>query len=419
MPRRAKAKGLYQRGPYWLDWDRRSDGALRSPNLAIFHYDPGTGRVRSASAGTADLEGGKLALDRLYLQGTRGEAICPTCGQRRIGGAGYLVSAAIADYHAAIGSGRTSAQAIAARLQHVISYIASLPSVAVTCEQVDGAWIDRFRTWAGKQPIISPTGKRRQRSLGTIENSVLQLAAAINAAHKRGDSSRPAQFRAIPLKSLANTPRRRLTLDDLAAAFRFATDERYPIKRRSLLRFLQISVATAARPDAAHDVSTSLVRGQWHSETHVLALNPKGRRQTKKFRAIVRVPWQVARLLDQSNGFFVSSKSVRSPFDSMCEDLGWPKDGENGMKLIRRSVAQLLRERDVPAEQLELQLGHRRMDSVTDLYAAFHPAYLREATKALEVIIDEIEARVPGAFLRSDTGKEANIVPILAAKKAR
>ena len=113
------------------------------------------------------------------------------------------------------------------------------------------------------------------------------------------------------------------------------------------------------------------------------------------------------------------AKSVRSAFDSMCDELGWPKDGENGLKLIRRSIAQLLRERGVPAEQLELQLGHRRLDSVTDLYAAFDPSYLREATAALEAIIDEIEARVPGAFHRSDTGKEPNVVPIVAAKKAR
>lgn len=419
MPRRAKAKGLYQRGPYWLDWDRKRDGSLRSPHLAVFHYDPGAGRVRSVSAGTADVEGGKLALDRVYLQNTRGDAICPTCGQRRQGGAGYLVTAAIADYHASIGSGRSSAKAIAARLQHVVAYIASLPSAAVTCEEIDKPWIERFRTWAGKRPIVSPSGKQRERSLGTIENSVLQLAAAITAAHKRGDAARPAQFRAIPLKELSNTPRRRLSLDDLARAFKFATDPRYPKKRLALLRFLQISVATAARPDAAHDISVKPERGQWHSESRVLALNPKGRRQTKKYRATVIVPWQAARVLDRVDGFFVSTKSVRGPFDSMCDDLGWPKDGENGLKLIRRSIAQLMRERGVPAEQIELQLGHRRMDSVTDLYAAFDPAYLREATTALEAIIDEIEARVPGAFHRSDTGKETNIVPIVAAKKAR
>ena len=419
MPRRATAKALYQRGPYWIDWDRKRDGSLRSPNLAVFHYDAATGRVRSTSTGTAELEGGQNALDRIYLQGTRGDAICPTCGQRRIGGAGYLVTSAIADYYTSIGSERASASAIAARLAHVTAYVASLPNPAVTCEQVNEEWVTRFRAWATKQPIVSPTGKARQRSLGTIENSVLQLAAAITAAHRRGDASRPAQFRAIPVKSLANTPRRRLSLDEFAEAFRYAADPRYPVKRRALLRFLQISVATAARPDAAVDVSIAADRGQWHSDSRVLNLNYKGRRQTKKYRATVRVPWQVARLLDETKGLFVPTKSVRGAFDSMCDDLGWPKDREHGVKLIRRSVAQLMRERGVPSEQLELQLGHRRIDSVTDLYAAFDPTYLRDATAALEAIINEIEARAPGAFLRSNTGKETNIVPIVAAKKAR
>jgi integrase len=329
------------------------------------------------------------------------------------------VTRAIADYHALIGSEKASAQAIAARLDHVVSYIATLPSAAVACEDVGEAWIARFRTWAAKQPIVSPTGKTRERSLGTIENSVLQLAAAITAAHKRGDTTRPAQFRAIPVKTLANTPRRRLSLDELADAFRFATDRRFPVKRLGLLRFLQISVGTAARPDAAHDVSTKPARGQWHSDKRVLSLNPKGRRQTKKYRATVVVPWQVAARLDEVDGLFVPAASVRSAFETMAESLGWPRDGENGLKLIRRSIAQLLRERGVPAEQIELQLGHRRIDSVTDLYAAFDPTYLREATAALEAIIDEIEARVPGAFHRNDTGKEPNIVPIVAAKKAR
>ena len=31
---------LYRRGKYWLDWDRKADGALRTPFLTIFWYDP-------------------------------------------------------------------------------------------------------------------------------------------------------------------------------------------------------------------------------------------------------------------------------------------------------------------------------------------------------------------------------------------
>lgn len=98
--------------------------------------------------------------------------------------------------------------------------------------------------------------------------------------------------------------------------------------------------------------------------------------------------------------------------------LGWPKDGESGLKLWRRSVAQMLRQRGVPAEQIELQLGHRRLDSVSDLYAAYDPEFLRDATAAIEAIIDEIESLAPGAFHRSSTGDTPTVVPIVASKNA-
>ena len=58
-------------------------------------------------------------------------------------------------------------------------------------------------------------------------------------------------------------------------------------ERASLRRFLMISVATWARPDAAHDFSTDPKRRQWNSKARILSLNPRGRRQTKKYRATV------------------------------------------------------------------------------------------------------------------------------------
>src|SRR5215208_1231951 len=63
-----------------------------------------------------------------------------------------------------------SADAIAARLTHVVDYLATLPNPAVTVEQVDEGWIRRFRAWAVRQPIVSSKGKERQRSRGTVEN---------------------------------------------------------------------------------------------------------------------------------------------------------------------------------------------------------------------------------------------------------
>ena len=84
------------------------------------------------------------------------------------------------------------------------------------------------------------------------------------------------------------------------------------------------------------------------------------------------------------------------------------------MKLIRRSMAQLLRDRGVVDDQIELQLGHRKLDSVSELYAPFKPDSLQAALTAIEAVIDDIEAQVPGAFRRTDTGEVANVVPLKA-----
>lgn len=148
----------------------------------------------------------------------------------------------------------------------------------------------------------------------------------------------------------------------------------------------------------------------------MIGLNPYGRRQTKKHRAIVIAPRQLVPLLEQVKGHWIPGVTVRSAWRSMCRELGWPGEGEAGMKLIRRSVAKLLRdagtargwndewksvEKRVLMEDLELQLGHRRIKSVSDIYAPFDPDYLATVTEALEGIIDAIIERVPGAFTLS------------------
>ncbi len=299
-----------------------------------------------------------------------------------------------------------------ARLGHVAGYIATLDSPAIRCDQVNSAWVERFREWAARQPVVFTSGRERDepRAPSTIENSLIQLAAAIRA------SGYTPRFQPIPTKDLNRTPKRRLSIEEMASGFRYAIEPKR--RRENLHRFLIASVATLARPDAAHDISIDPKRDQWHSNSRILSLNPKGRRQTKKYRATVKVPWQYARHLD--DGKVVSCGSVRSAHEAMCEELGWPKDRENGMKLWRRSVAQLLRDpaRNVPSEQIELQLGHRKLDSVSDLYAGFDPAYLRDSTAAIEAIIDEIESLVPSAFHRSDTGQAPNVIPIKASKNA-
>lgn len=399
---------LYSRGKYRLEWDRKRDGTLRSPFLQIVWYDAAAGRNRSKSTGTASLEEAEDALDALYLQRERGKAVCPTCGQPTKAGGNYLVTDCIADYLVAK-AGLPSIDTVKARLGHVSAYLEATDQLDITCGAVDEDWIDDFRDWAIEIPVVSPSGNVRARSPGTVEGSVRQLAAAINFSFRRHDTTFPAAF--VPKKpaAVSKTPAYRSDVPELAEMFRYAMKpgrDGQPMNARGpLWRFLQVSVITWCRPDAAHDFSTDPARRQWHSDLRVVDLNPKGRVQTRKYRPAVPVGERAAALFDHASGFYVGVASVKHAFSTMLDELGLPRDGETGMKLIRRSMATIARRRlgEEHFIQVERMLGHRK-DSTSDLYALFEPGFLGRALAVTNDIIEEIEALAPGAFHRRNTG---------------
>ncbi len=160
--------GIYQRGGLWLDLDRGRDGKARSPNYHIFRYSPEKGRIVSTSTRASDVEAAKRALDRVYLQESRGAAVCQSCGQMLPEAHGFLIADAIANYQLEVGDFRTSSEAIAARLAHVLDYIETLPRQDVACEDVDERWVGRFRQWMAAKPIVSKYGKSKPRTLATV-----------------------------------------------------------------------------------------------------------------------------------------------------------------------------------------------------------------------------------------------------------
>ncbi len=390
MPKAKRDTALYRRGKYWLDWDRKRDGSLRSPYLAVFHYDPATRRVRSTSTGKTDGEEARRVLDAEYVKGETGQAVCPTCGQFRQAAASYLVTEAIELYLAEKGDERASSKAIRSRLNVVLDYLGTLANPSVQASAVDENWVETFRKWAIKQPKVSVAGKAiGRRSHSTVETYVAQLAAAINYAHARKKILGAANFKSLQFTTINRTPEHRSDVEELAAMFCYA--QGYP----ALNRFLALSVASLARPDAVHDFN---VDEQWRGRN--MHMNPPERRKTKKGRPILPTPKQIVPALDEAEGWFVGLKSVRHLWEAMAEVIGLPEKGEAGMKLIRRSMAKLLRDR-LPASQwieVEMFLGHRKFDEVSSVYAPDRPDYLANAKAGIEAIIAEIEAFVPEAF---------------------
>jgi hypothetical protein len=411
MPKTFRPKPLYQRGEFKLHrWEGRE-------NLVIVHYDRAAGRERIASAGTADIDLASQVLDRMYVETKEGANICKACGQIKLGTGPALVTDVIADYLISHAEEKDSSDAIRHRLKHVVAYIATLPRVPF-CEEIDIGWVEKFRKWFIKQPIVTPTGIHKQRSISTVENSVLQLAAAINWGQSKGLTTVGAKFRPHPSKSVNRAPQFRADVSDLARMFAYATDSRIATRRKNLLKFLRISVATLARPDAAHDVSTDPARDQWNSAKRILNLNPRNRVQTKKYRPTVPIIEPVAIDLDATTGAYITVESVDSAFTTMMRELGLPGDGEAGMKLIRRSMADLLRDR-LPEDQwtqIEMFLGHRQFSATSDLYAPFKPSYLSGAKAEIAKIAEEIEALAPGAFYHNHTTQRPALRSIAGGK---
>ncbi len=402
---------LYRRGPYRLEWDRRTDGSLRSPYLQIVWYDEQSRRNRSRSTGTAEMQAAEESLDALYLQRERGVAICPTCKRPLDRATGHLVVTAIADYLAARTT-RPSYPSIQARLGHVVTWLTETDQAGMTCEDLGGEEIEAFREWAIEVPITYPYAPAKPRTASTVEASVRQLAAAVNFAHARRDTLYPAAFKPLPPSAVDNSPVYRAGIAELAAMFRYCvrppqmaqeSDRAYRrriAQREPLLRFLRLSVATWGRPEAVQEFSTDPERRQWIDDAQVVQLNPKGRVQNRKHRPAVPVGDRMAALIRSApGGFYVGPESVRKACEAMLHELGLPRNRETGLRLIRRSVSTLARNRlgEERQAQWERMLGHRKA-STSDLYALMQMGNLGHALAATNEIIEEIEALVPGAF---------------------
>jgi hypothetical protein len=414
--------GIYQRGAFWLDYDRGAGGVPKNDWLYICWYDQAQGRIRRKSTRERDVRLACDALDRHYLA-----VHSPSAQERET----YTVSEALTDYWLEHGSRVSSAEAIRARLKLITRFMDIEANAGRLLDpflpkQVDGRWIQRFRDWAKADPIVARrkneqgewvVSSQRRRSASTVEESVIQLKAALNFTQKR--SGHVPSFEHKTRAQVTPTRNDRLSVAAIAELLDFTVkgSGRYAGHADRLLplrRYIIAAVTTLARPDAIIDMSVARSRGQWHPDMGVFDLNPAGRLQTKKYRAAVPVVGLLGEWLEATDEWFVSARrnigskedpiwqqyrvaAVKSAWNTARAELklpcGW------GPKLLRHSTATLLANRRVPPTELKLLMGHEALQGSQNAYIIFAPDYLARSREVLEEIATELRSICPEALL--------------------
>jgi hypothetical protein len=413
--------GIYQRGGFWLDHVRGAGGRPSSSRLYIWWYDRDGGRLQRKSTGESDVRLAQDILDKHYLAVHQ-----PTPNELDR----YSVAECMIDYWVEHGSLQISKESIKARLKLLTRFM----DVEATSGRlrnpflpvdIDNRFLKRFRDWALADPIVALRkdghgnwidGQKRPRKASTVEESVIQLKAALRHAYKarRIRSLPPLEHRTRDQV----TPERsyRLSIDGLAELldYSFIGAGKYGGHAERLLplrRYLIGAICTLGRPDAILDMSVEAMRMQWVQGERRFNLNPAGRIQTKKVRPIVPVVDLLDAWLRVTDQWFVCREivtydaerredvvrqlrvgSVRSGWDGARTNLiippGW------GPKLIRHSMSSLLANRRVDLVELEIALGHRVMKRTTSRYAHLDPDYLHSIASGIEDIVAELTRKV-------------------------
>jgi integrase len=178
---------------------------------------------------------------------------------------------------------------------------------------------------------------------------------------------------------------RPLKIAELARLLREAPDH--------LRLMLIILIGTACRPEAALE----LTGAQLDFDDRLIDLNPRSRAQTKKFRPVVKMPDALASVLANArSGRLVTFqgrpvKKINKAWRGMR--VAAELDEEVNPYSIRHTVARWMRQNRVPAWEVAAQLGHKSRDyRTTELYAAFDPAYLENAVRAIDLLFEKLRA---------------------------
>jgi len=356
MPR-PRARSLFELGGQWI---AEKPGR---PGLYRFWNDPRTGRQCRESLGTTNLEDAKIRLAEIVIKGS------PKTADSHL-------SLVLEDYY----TKRTDHLASAKPARHAGHLFLECWGALAKVSEITEVRQEEFVHWSIK----------RGNSLGYIARNMGVLAAALHHAsipvrviHRAGEIQQKWPIKAKPERQIFIP-----TDAELARVLRATMPE-------NLRRWLLNAMATGGRPEAVLQLSPASRR----RDAPLIDLNPPGRRQNKKYRAIVRIPASHLRRLDQWEKADAANTEKRpegrycgyASVDSLDTAL-WRVCARDDVNLprmavysIRHKVTSILRAAKVPSEQISYQIGHRRPEErTTRTYGEYDPRYLAEAASAID-----------------------------------
>ena len=371
MPRR-RAPALFTLGPYWV----RDDEPGR-PGFWRYWYDGRSGRVRRARCAASTLDDVKLEIAELIVKGTPATA-------------SSFLAIVLEKYRSDV-TDRLPSKAPAKRAAALITTFMTdveghkAPRVA----HFDDEAQKRFAAWCART---------FRHSVKTISRNLSVAGAAL--VHSKIDHAVAYDIPKVVTMLQAEKadviePVKRFMPNDVELGrFMDACDN------ESLFRASLIMLLTACRPEAALDLAPA----QRKREAGVIELNPDERRQTKKWRPIVREPKALTAWLDlweeeaRKARVTLTSYVGYASVDSLQSAITRAR-GRKEVKLphmvaysFRHKMTTVMRRYEVPSDQINVQLGHKRPSNrISDQYGEYEPSYLREAAAALDAYLIRLQ----------------------------
>jgi integrase len=333
-----------------------------SPQWCVCWFDPETRQTRRASLGTSDLQEAKF---RLAEHVARHEEL------RSAQPATVLLEAILIRYWEEHARAIPSAEQARFALAKWSDYFAGA-SVSELTPQRQEAFIASLQANGYKPSYISRILSVGRAALMRAWKRQELVSAPFIIDIKRDLEEEAERFRDLSMEEVARI---------LGAA----------VQIPHLLRFCMISLNTLARPDAV----LALGPAQVDMKHRLIQLNPKGRKQTKKFRPVVPIsntllPWLSC--CEGARYVLYRGKPVASIKKSFSIAVAKAGLTDVSPYCLRHTMGAELRTRNVPEWEVMGIMGHKsKAARTTERYARFRPDYLGQAVGAIDAYFGDLK----------------------------